>query len=200
MKIYGYIYMVRNRANGKVYVGLTTGTIRRRWIDHKASAKCGRGRYFAAAIRKYGPDNFTIVELGRAFSNDELDDMEKRSIWAHESTDPEYGYNLLPGGGSAGLSSDETKAKQAAASKNRSKELRAKVSATLTGQKRTPETRAKMSAAHKGRKKTPEHIAKLTRLGSKHSEETKAKISASGKQQWERRREGLALAAAPTLS
>jgi hypothetical protein len=72
--------------------------------------------------------------------------------------------------------------------RNPSLEIRAKISATLTGRKLRPEHRANLSAAN--RSMSPEHIAKLRAIntgntygfGHKHSSEARAKMSAAVKQ------------------
>ena len=63
---------------------------------------------------------------------------------------------------------------------------RLKISASLTGKKRSPhsdETRAKMSSAHKGKTHSVEARAKMSSAhkGKTHSEEARSKISASNK-------------------
>ena len=58
---------------------------------------------------------------------------------------------------------------------------RAKISAALTGTKRSPETRARMSAAQKGRIITPEHAGRIAAAlrGKTIPAEVRAKISAA---------------------
>jgi len=63
----------------------------------------------------------------------------------------------------------------------RSLEVRARISASLKGRKKSAATRARMSAAQKGRKLSPEHCAKIGDLkrGLVHTPETRAKLSAA---------------------
>lgn len=57
----GYkLYLVTNTLNGKVYVGLTIGTLEKRLKQHFAAARSGRKSAFATAINKYGEGAFTI--------------------------------------------------------------------------------------------------------------------------------------------
>lgn len=56
----GYIYLVTNLVNGKKYVGCTKGPIKRRWAQHRSEASKGSPNLFHKAIRKYGPDGFTV--------------------------------------------------------------------------------------------------------------------------------------------
>lgn len=103
MNIYGYIYLIRNRVNGKVYIGQTTKTVAERWHGHIDQSKHRARTYIHKAIRKYGKEAFDVVILHQALNQEDLDEMETRSIWSHDSMDPNVGYNLLAGGrGSSG--------------------------------------------------------------------------------------------------
>lgn len=96
--IYGSLYLVRNRRNGKVYIGQTVQGLATRWKRHVCKAAEGSKVCLHAAIRKHGADAFDVVTLHHAFSKDELDEMERRAIWSHQSTDPDLGYNMTNGG------------------------------------------------------------------------------------------------------
>jgi group I intron endonuclease len=99
MNAFGIIYLVRNKINGKVYIGQTTKTVNTRWSHHRTLAHKGKSRsIFHRAIRKYGASSFDVVMLHQAFSRDELNEMEIRAIWTHDSADREYGYNMTLGG------------------------------------------------------------------------------------------------------
>ena len=65
-----YIYFIRNRITGAVYIGQTTLTVDERWTQHCSLARNESGTCFAAAIRKYGPDAFEIVTLGECPTGD----------------------------------------------------------------------------------------------------------------------------------
>jgi len=63
----GYIYVIENNFDDKVYIGLTTKTIKERFAQHVQAANSERGRntilhHFMA---KHGPHNFTVRELRR---------------------------------------------------------------------------------------------------------------------------------------
>lgn len=94
------IYLVTNLANDKKYVGQTRRTLRKRWNQHVYSAVTRRGNtLLGAAIRKYGPDGFSISVLCMCSSQDELDVKEQEyisSLGTHSSTG--RGYNLTLGG------------------------------------------------------------------------------------------------------
>lgn len=52
----GYVYIIRNKVNDKVYIGQTTQEPGRRFKDHlKNNSKCTK---LARAIKKYGKENF----------------------------------------------------------------------------------------------------------------------------------------------
>lgn len=214
-KIYGYVYLIRNSVNGKCYVGQTTATVARRWRAHQSNAR-NCNMVMARALRKYGPDSFAVVELGRAFSASELDDMEIRAIWSHESDCSEFGYNTKPGGASS-RHSPETRRKISEAQRGRklsaewranlsaakmgsnhmNAEARAKVSAALKGKPLSEETKLKMSAVRKGRPKSDQHRAAISAglkaSGWKPSTEHVAKFSAAGlAARWSRHRARIA--------
>jgi group I intron endonuclease len=69
----GIIYLIRNRINGKGYVGQTIQTMRKRWSLHKSEAKRGTDFAICRAIRKHGVANFSIEELTRGTGERELD-------------------------------------------------------------------------------------------------------------------------------
>jgi hypothetical protein len=61
----GYIYVIENNFDDKVYIGLTTKTIKERFAQHVQAANSERSRstilhHFMA---KHGPHNFTVREL-----------------------------------------------------------------------------------------------------------------------------------------
>jgi hypothetical protein len=158
LNIYGYIYLIRNRVNGKVYIGQTTQAIESRWNQHKREA-CGvrSNAHLYCAMRKHGIESFDIVCLHQAFSKSELDEMECRAIFTHDSMNPDFGYNRTEGGAN-GKRCDAT---------------RKKLSESHMGQKRSDESRRKQSQSLMGH---PSGIK-----GKKHSEATREKMSESHK-------------------
>jgi group I intron endonuclease len=139
---YGLIYLIRNRVNGKVYIGQTMRPLATRWIEHQSVAKLKRSSVMLHnAIRKYGASNFDFVELHRAYSREELDEMERRAIWTQDATDKRYGYNMKSGGARGELTEEALE----------------KMRKASTGKHPSAETRAKMSAAHKAIWQTQEY-------------------------------------------
>lgn len=98
---YGAIYMVFNEKNGKAYIGQTVQPINRRVIYTILSAlKKRNGLYntmISRAIRKYGIENFSVWELSRHYSKEELNNAEVDAIKKY-STNKFAGYNSESGG------------------------------------------------------------------------------------------------------
>lgn len=107
--MYGIVYKITNKLNGKSYVGITTKTITERFDAHLNRANREKSAV-QRAMKKYGKDNFTIEQLDTANSQAEL--FEKEIFWIEKlNTFKGYGYNLTLGGGGITGMSDEVKAK-----------------------------------------------------------------------------------------
>lgn len=92
----GYIYVIKNRCNNKVYIGQTRTSIEQRWKEHlRDSKRCKYTLY--NAMRKYGIENFYVEQLDVCDIN-MLDEMEISYIKKFKSTDDRYGYNISTGG------------------------------------------------------------------------------------------------------
>jgi hypothetical protein len=92
------IYLIRNRINGKGYVGQTTGTIKQRWSSHVCAANSRKGcPILSRAIRKYSPQSFSISVLATAHNCEDLNRLEASYIAALRTLTPN-GYNVLPAG------------------------------------------------------------------------------------------------------
>lgn len=97
----GFIYLVTNKINGKIYVGKTKYTITTRWSQHKCEAKrLIPNVYFVRALHKYGPENFSVIELEQC-DNILLNERERYYIALYHSNDKEIGYNSTNGGDGA---------------------------------------------------------------------------------------------------
>lgn len=87
----GYIYLVTNRVNGKIYVG-----------QHKKQqfdpSYKGSGRLIVKAIKKYGKDKFDVVMIDTADTKEELNQKEVFYIEALNCKDHKIGYNVADGG------------------------------------------------------------------------------------------------------
>lgn len=99
-----YIYKITNTLNDKIYIGLTTKSIEKRFSQH--CQKKNNSRLISKAIKKYGKENFIIEEIDGANSISELNYKEQHYI--HKFNSVKEGYNLASGGRFS-KHSDETK-------------------------------------------------------------------------------------------
>lgn len=110
-----FIYKLTNIKNNKIYIGLTTQTIKERCRQRVSEAihRESRTSYILNAIRKHGEKSFIVEEIDTAISFEELKKKEIFYIAWYNSMDKNIGYNLTLGGeGNKGLKmSDATKEK-----------------------------------------------------------------------------------------
>lgn len=123
---YGVIYVMKNKINGKCYVGQANnyvsgnrvwgfdGRIQSHFAEAFGNAK-DHCRLLNNAIRKYGRENFENTCLGE-FLESELNDKEIHYVDKYNAYVPN-GYNLTMGGGKNFQISDETRKKQSLAKK-----------------------------------------------------------------------------------
>lgn len=180
--MYGYIYLILNKVNGKTYIG-----------KHKSSKLWNQDKYMGSGIllkpaqKKYGIENFEKFLI--CYTESEKDACEKEVFWIAEYRKRgKAEYNIDKGGRGGGYEkplSTRIKLSEAQKGKKMSEETKRKISSSLKGHKgyhHSEETRKKMSLAKKG-KPSP-------RKGTKLSEETKKKISENnarkGKPAWNR--------------
>ena len=123
------VYIIRNRINGKCYVGQTKKSLAARWKEHIWNVGRGLDYPIYRAIRKYGLDAFTVDVLHLAKTPNELNRMETFFIVLHQSHLKENGYNLTLGGEGL-VATDEVKEKLRKAGRKRkhSKATRRKMS------------------------------------------------------------------------
>lgn len=110
------VYRHTNKANGKVYIGITCQKPEARW-------RHGQGYkdnvYFYRAICKYGWDGFDHDILLSGLTKAEASDREVFFIALYNSTRPEYGYNKDYGGDVRGEVSEIARKNISAAQKRR---------------------------------------------------------------------------------
>lgn len=139
------IYKIKNKINGKIYIGQTKFSIATRWTRHLEKGSFCRLLKFA--IRKYGKENFEISVLCRCKSVEEMNQRERSCIRLFNSMAPN-GYNLTSGGGNR-VVGEETRKRmsksQTGIPKPQSKEHSANIAKSLTGKKLKLSTRIKMS-------------------------------------------------------
>jgi group I intron endonuclease len=92
----GFIYIIRNTINDKVYIGQTRTSVNQRWSEHLRHAKYG-DQLINRAMRKYRVDKFYIETL-EICEVSELDKREMHYIDLYDSTDKSRGYNVSIGG------------------------------------------------------------------------------------------------------
>ena len=151
--------------NGKVYIGVTSQMLKRRFNNGKGYF---HNEHFKRAILLYGWENIKHEVLKNGLNREEAIDEEKRLIAFYNSTDQTKGYNLMTGGDGLGTHTQETcKKLSLLATGNKwcvgrklRDETKEKIGAAQLGRKQTDERRAHVSACLKGRKQTDEHIAR----------------------------------------
>lgn len=109
-----YIVYKHASPSGKVYIGITSQSVNRRWRNgdgYKSNA------YFTRAIQKYGWDSFKHEILACGLSKEDAENMEIQLIQGYQSNNPDFGYNIDNGGNAMGKRSDATKKKLSEISK-----------------------------------------------------------------------------------
>ncbi len=135
-----FVYLVRNKQNGKIYIGKTHLTLARRWNIHCLNAKKGLCTYFYSALRKYGPSAFELELLSSsATSPEELNEQERFYIAVYRSSEREFGYNLTKGGDGM-VPNEQTRKKMSDARKRNG-------SSPMKGRHHSATTKAKLSRA-----------------------------------------------------
>lgn len=97
---FNVIYKLTNLSNGKVYIGQTRNSLRKRIISHLSQASSrtkAKKHHLQFAIQNYGSDNFQI-EILECCNQDKLNEREIFWIEYFNTTDPSVGYNCTKGG------------------------------------------------------------------------------------------------------
>lgn len=87
----GYIYIIKNDVNNKVYIGQTSRSIEIRWKEHVRKGN----QLIDRAIHKYGLEHFFIDQIEEC-NDEDLDAREQYWISYYDSLN--NGYNLTSGG------------------------------------------------------------------------------------------------------
>jgi len=128
------IYLIINSITGDFYVGKTVGLIKERFKSHKFRSTYEKyNSHLYSAMRKYGKDNFVIVD----FDNDifSIDDLNQKEIYYINLLNPKYNIHLGGAGGSS----------------FRTFETREKLRIAHTGKRHSEETIQKLKVITKGR-------------------------------------------------
>lgn len=148
-----------NFKNGKRYIGATKMKLEDRWNNGNNYKTCP---HVNLAIKECGWENVAHEVLDIAFSKEEAIEKEKFYIKKYNTTNPDFGYNVLPGGDvSTNKATDE---------------MKVKLGNGWRGKHRTDEEKKKIG---EGVKKTFQRKESNGHYGMKHSEETKRKMSLS---------------------
>ncbi|CAC9613843.1 hypothetical protein [uncultured Gammaproteobacteria bacterium] len=107
----GIIYLVTNKYNEKIYIGLTIQSLKRRWkyhVEQSASNKIKNKLSLHEAIRQYGEESFKIEKIDSGCTKKDLEAKER--LWIKKLNTPiPDGYNISLGGTSGGSNKKETK-------------------------------------------------------------------------------------------
>ena len=83
--------------SGKVYIGITSRNVNKRWQRGKGYLY-SNNMHFYNAIMKYGWDNFTHEVIETGLTKEEAEHKEVMLIEHYKANDPRYGYNIRSGG------------------------------------------------------------------------------------------------------
>jgi group I intron endonuclease len=123
----GYTVYRLTSPSGKVYIGITSKPVKRRWNNGWGYKRCPA---MNNAIRKYGWENIKKEVLLEGTTENEAKELETLLIKLHRSNESKYGYNLTEGGdGTKGhYPSEETRKKMGEAHKGNKYNLGRKLS------------------------------------------------------------------------
>jgi group I intron endonuclease len=169
-KIQG-IYAIKNKINGKIYVGQVCENkgMNRRFMEHKSLLVNNKhyNKHLQAAWNKYEKINFLFYLLEEVLDEDKLDEREQfwiDQVWGHH-------YNIQPIAGGSPRGRKHTE------------EAKLKIGNANRVRVWTDESKLKLSKSQKERYLkfgTPNSVREARRkaqLGRSHTEETKRKIS-----------------------
>jgi group I intron endonuclease len=135
------IYKAENKVNGKIYIGQTVKSLKKRIAEHLRS----NVGIFPRALRKFGPQNFDFSIVETCENQKNLNEREMYWIGFLNCKSPN-GYNLTDGG--------ENPPSQLGAKRSEETIAKLKGNKNALGAIRSIETRAKMGAAKVGNKHT----------------------------------------------
>ena len=145
------IYCIENMVNEHKYIGQSIN-LKDRLYGHKTKLKHNKhpNRHLQFAVNKYGIENFKFYIIEEC-DIPQLDERERYYISLYKTNNPEFGYNIEPGGSrDLKTMSDETKLKISESLKGRAftEEHRAKIGQANLGRQISEETRQKISDNH----------------------------------------------------
>jgi len=189
------IYMIKNKNNGKFYIGSSIN-MAARWAGHRSDLKKGKhhSKHLQRSWDKYGEESFEFTVIESVENTDDLLVREQHYLDTLKPFLRENGYNSVRNAANClGFRhTEETKRKmsEARSGTTRSEETKKKISEALKGRVVSEAAKRKMSQAWEGRQISQETREKMSQAhkgqtpwnkGVPHSEETKRKISSANK-------------------
>lgn len=116
----GYIYIITNTINRKQYIGATSRTVKKRYLQHISDSKTNRHNgctILKEAMQKYDEKSFEVETLIICNLKD-LDSYENKFIELYNTLSPN-GYNMKTGGNIGSKHNEETKIKISKAHKGK---------------------------------------------------------------------------------
>lgn len=92
-EIYGVVYKLTNKINGKIYIGSSVD-LRKRIISHTYESKNGK-LPINLAIKEYGKENFSYEIICECDNKEKLESYEYLFIELYRSYDSNIGYNRV---------------------------------------------------------------------------------------------------------
>ena len=92
------VYKIANLVNDRVYIGLTTCALSKRWREHKCAANTDIDKPLYRAMRKHGVNNFYIEPIYETQDVQALRDAEMSLIGDYKAHVSDGGYNLTDHG------------------------------------------------------------------------------------------------------
>lgn len=166
------IYKIVCSKSESVYIGRTTRSFKRRFIEHKEENKPTGKRYcreFANAFDRYGPESFSLVILEEIDTDLGIEFFKEReSYWIDFHVENGFTlYNMI-GGTNNRLFTEEQRQRMSTAQK-----ITKNDPTKNRGGAQTQESKDKISASLKGRKRSPEAIEKFQKTISNRTQESK---------------------------
>lgn len=92
------VYKITNTVNDRIYIGLTTCDLKKRWREHRCAAASDSNKPLYRAMQKHGIDKFSIEVIYEAASIEDMRAAELRFIDELNAHVDAGGYNLTDHG------------------------------------------------------------------------------------------------------